>query len=106
MFISRSNKLGRPVRVDEAPEYIFGYVLMNDWSARDVQMWEYVPLGPFNAKNFGTSISPWVVLADTLEPFRAKGLDNPVELQNYLKQGRRDFALDINLEVTLRSKMT
>ncbi|KAF2995489.1 hypothetical protein E8E14_004469 [Neopestalotiopsis sp. 37M] len=101
LFISRPNQLGKPVRTHEAEEHIFGYVLMNDWSARDVQTWEYVPLGPFNAKNFGTSISPWVVLADALEPFRTKGLDNPVELRSYLKHDRSNAVLDINLEVSL-----
>lgn len=105
LFIARENKLGEPVRVDKAQDYIFGYVLMNDWSARDVQTWEYVPLGPFNSKNFGTSISPWVVLADALEPFRTKGLENPAELRSYLRQDRQDFALDINLEVTLKSRL-
>ncbi|KAF6842598.1 fumarylacetoacetase [Colletotrichum musicola] len=80
MFVSRPNGLGSPIPVDKADEHIFGYVLMNDWSARDIQQWEYVPLGPFNAKNFGTTISPWVVLADALEPFRTRGLENPVQL--------------------------
>lgn len=106
LFVSRNNELGEPIPISKAEEYIFGYVLMNDWSARDVQMWEYVPLGPFNAKNFGTTISAWVVLADALEPFRTKGLANPVELQSYLKQDRKDCALDINLEVHLKSKST
>lgn len=104
LFISRPNGLGKPVRTHEAADYIFGYVLMNDWSARDVQTWEYVPLGPFNAKNFGTTISPWVVLADALEPFRTKGLDNPVELRSYLKHDRSNAVLNINLEVSLKSK--
>lgn len=104
MFVSQRNALGRPVTASRAHEYIFGYVLMNDWSARDVQMWEYVPLGPFNAKNFGTTISPWVVLADALEPFRTKGVGNPAALQSYLKRDRDDFALGINLEVILKSK--
>jgi fumarylacetoacetase len=104
MFISRENGLGKPVSIKEADEYIFGYVLMNDWSARDIQQWEYVPLGPFNAKNFGTSISAWVVLADALEPFRAPGMENTTELRSYLQENRKDFALDIKLEVDLRSK--
>lgn len=104
MFIARGNKLGQPVPVDDAEEAIFGYVLMNDWSARDIQMWEYVPLGPFNAKNFGTTISPWVVLADALEPFKTAGLCNEIELQDYLKESKKENILDINLEVTLSSK--
>ncbi|KAF6785573.1 fumarylacetoacetase [Colletotrichum sojae] len=101
MFISRPNGLGSPIPVDKADEHIFGYVLMNDWSARDIQQWEYVPLGPFNAKNFGTTISPWVVLADALEPFRTRGLENPVQLQSYLREDRADSVLDIKLEVSL-----
>ncbi|KAF4872487.1 Fumarylacetoacetase [Colletotrichum siamense] len=101
MFICKPNNLGSPIPVNDAEEYIFGYVLMNDWSARDIQQWEYVPLGPFNAKNFGTSISPWVVLADALEPFRTKGLPNDVQLQSYLRENRAENVLDINLEVSL-----
>ncbi|KAK1701658.1 hypothetical protein CaCOL14_008097 [Colletotrichum acutatum] len=101
MFISKPNDLGSPVSVKDAEEHIFGYVLMNDWSARDIQQWEYVPLGPFNAKNFGTTISAWVVLADALEPFRIKGLKNETQLQKYLQEDRSDNVLDIKLEVTL-----
>jgi fumarylacetoacetase len=104
MFISRGNTLGQPINVDDAEEHIFGYVLMNDWSARDVQQWEYVPLGPFNAKNFGTTISAWVVLADALEPFKTAGLTNEVELQDYLKETKKDNVVDINLEVALISE--
>ncbi|KAL2879032.1 hypothetical protein SGCOL_005731 [Colletotrichum sp. CLE4] len=105
MFISKPNDLGSPVSVKDADEHIFGYVLMNDWSARDIQQWEYVPLGPFNAKNFGTTISAWVVLADALEPFRTKGLENEVHLQKYLQEGRTDNVLDIKLEVSLARKL-
>lgn len=102
-FISRGNPLGRPIPVDEAEEYIFGYVLMNDWSARDIQQWEYVPLGPFNAKNFGTTISAWVVLADALDPFRTQGLPNDVEMQSYLREDRKDNVIAIHLEVDIQS---
>ncbi|OHE97366.1 fumarylacetoacetase [Colletotrichum orchidophilum] len=101
MFISKPNNLGTPISVEDADEHIFGYVLMNDWSARDIQQWEYVPLGPFNAKNFGTTISAWVVLADALEPFRTRGLENEVQLQKYLQDNRPDNVLDIRLEVSL-----
>ena len=62
----QGNKQGETISLDEADEYMFGLVLMNDWSARDIQKWEYVPLGPFNGKNFDTSISPWVVTMDAL----------------------------------------
>ncbi|PHH76176.1 hypothetical protein CDD82_4116 [Ophiocordyceps australis] len=101
MFICQGNKLGEPIPVDEAEQHIFGYVLMNDWSARDIQQWEYVPLGPFNAKNLGTSISPWVVLADALEAFTGQGLVNEVELQPYLREKKKDNVIKINLEVEL-----
>lgn len=104
-FVARGNGMGRPVSVDEADEgHIFGYVLLNDWSARDVQAWEYVPLGPFNGKNFATTVSPWVVLADALEPFRARPIENPTELQPYLRAGRADGVFDIRLEVDLTSE--
>jgi fumarylacetoacetase len=77
---------------------------MNDWSARDIQAWEYVPLGPFNAKNFGTTISTWVVLADALEPFKTKGLENESEILPYLKEKNEKTVYDINLEVDVKSK--
>ncbi|KAF4973671.1 hypothetical protein FZEAL_9263 [Fusarium zealandicum] len=101
MFICRENVLGNPIPVDEAEDHIFGYVLMNDWSARDVQAWEYVPLGPFTAKNMGTSISPWVVLADALEGAKGPGIKNDTELLPYLKQKKQDDVLGIDLEVEL-----
>ena len=72
-FIGPGNPLGQPIPIDQAEDHIFGIVLMNDWSARDIQTWEYQPLGPFLAKNFCTSISPWIVTLEALEPFR-KGL--------------------------------
>lgn len=71
------NNLGDPIPIDKAGEHIFGVVLMNDWSARDIQKWEYVPLGPFLAKNLGTSISPWVVPMEALMPF---AVDNYVQV--------------------------
>ncbi|KAL6866564.1 hypothetical protein ACO1O0_002676 [Amphichorda felina] len=100
MFVCRPNDMGTPVPIAEAEQHIFGYVLMNDWSARDIQAWEYVPLGPFTAKNLGTSISPWVVLADAAIP-RAVGLPNENEILPYLKEGAKENVLDINLEVDL-----
>lgn len=106
MFVCTGNKLGEPINVNSAQDHIFGYVLMNDWSARDIQMWEYVPLGPFNAKNFGTSISAWVVLADALEPFATTGIENKTELQDYLQEEKKDSALDIKLEIDITSKCT
>ncbi|KAJ6440605.1 fumarylacetoacetase [Purpureocillium lavendulum] len=101
MFICRENQLGSPVPVDEADDYIFGYVLMNDWSARDLQAWEYVPLGPFTAKNLGTSISAWVVLADALADAKGAGIPNDTPLLPYLQEKKKDNVLQIDLEVDL-----
>ncbi|APS40229.1 MULTISPECIES: fumarylacetoacetase [Salegentibacter] len=96
-----ANPLGEPIPIEEAEEYIFGMVLFNDWSARDIQVWEYVPLGPFLAKNFASSISPWIVTLDALEPFRTEGPKPEVELFPYLQStGKKSF--DINLEVSLK----
>ncbi|WP_242094681.1 fumarylacetoacetase [Aestuariivivens sediminicola] len=98
-----ANDLGEPIPVNEAEEYIFGLVLLNDWSARDIQKWEYVPLGPFLAKNFASSISPWIVTLDALEPYRVEG-PKPIKPQlDYLKyKGKKSF--DINLEVAIQPK--
>ena len=101
-LIGTGNALGEPVPIDRASDHIFGMVLMNDWSARDVQAWEYQPLGPFLAKNFCTSISPWVVTMDALAPFR-----KPLPAQNpeplaYLR-APEDFTYDIQLEANLRT---
>ena len=74
-LIGTGNKHGEPISIEQAENHIFGMVLVNDWSARDIQAWEYVPLGPFLAKNFATSISPWVVPLEALEPFRVAGPD-------------------------------
>jgi len=103
-FVGPGNALGEPIPIDEAAEHIFGMVLVNDWSARDIQKWEYVPLGPFLGKNFGTSISPWVVTMDALEPFRCAGpaQDDPEPL-DYLKNPG-DCAYDIPLEVLLHTE--
>jgi fumarylacetoacetase len=103
-LICKGNKLGEPIDVNEAENYIFGFVLLNDWSARDIQAWEAVPLGPFNAKTFASTISPWIVLKDALEPFRAQGIPNEVQLHPYLQEARRENVHDIDLEVQLKSK--
>ena len=102
-FVCRENKMGEPIPISEAGDSIFGLVLMNDWSARDIQMWESAPLGPFNAKNFGTSISPWVVLVDALEPFRTLSIQNDTELLPYLREEKNNV-FDIRLEVDLARK--
>lgn len=100
-FIGPGNRLGEPVVAASARSHIFGLVLVNDWSARDLQKWEYQPLGPFLAKNFATTISPWVVTLDALEPFRTAGpVQDPSPLP-YL-QADQDATYDIELEVTLR----
>ena len=95
-----ANLMGEPIPVEEAEEHIFGMVLFNDWSARDIQKWEYVPLGPFLAKNFASSISPWIVTMDALEPFRVKGPEQSPEPLPYLQQ-KGAKAFDIKLEVAI-----
>ncbi|MBA2743509.1 MAG: fumarylacetoacetase, partial [Chthoniobacterales bacterium] len=101
-LIGPGNSLGEPVPIDRAEEHIFGMVLMNDWSARDVQTWEYQPLGPFLAKNFCTSISPWVVTLDALEPFRSALPPQDPEPLSYLRRAD-DFTYDIALDAQLRT---
>ena len=102
-FVACTNTaLGTAVPVDQAEENIFGMVLFNDWSARDIQQWEYVPLGPFLGKNFASSISPWIVTLDALEPFRTAGpVQRPIVLPYLQFKGDRNF--DIHLEVVIKS---
>jgi len=97
-FTGPGNELGVPISVDSAPGHIFGFVLVNDWSARDIQKWEYVPLGPFLGKSFATSISPWVVTLEALEPFRVPGPPLDAEPLPYLRSVG-DWSYDIHLEV-------
>jgi len=102
-LIGTGNEQGVPVSVDQAEEHIFGAVLLNDWSARDIQAWEYQPLGPFLAKNFASSISPWVVTLEALEPFRVNGpVQDPQPLDYLNQQGAGSF--DIQLEVHLKGE--
>jgi len=96
-----ANIMGENILVTEAEEYIFGMVLLNDWSARDIQKWEYVPLGPFLSKNFASSISAWIVTMDALEPFRTKGPNQEPAPLPYLQQ-KGKHAFDINLEVYIK----
>ena len=105
-FVSTPNDMGKPVSVNNAEDHIFGLVLMNDWSARDIQAWEYVPLGPFNAKNFATTITPWVVLIDALEPFRVPSLEpeNRENVLPYLREKRTDNVFDIPLEFEITNQ--
>jgi fumarylacetoacetase len=96
----KSTQLGDSIPVGEAEDYIFGLVLFNDLSARDIQKWEYVPLGPFLSKNFGSVVSPWIVTLDALEPFRVSGPDQNPQVLPYLRlTGKRNF--DINLDVLI-----
>jgi fumarylacetoacetase len=96
-----ANLMGEPIPVDEAESHIFGMVLFNDWSARDIQKWEYVPLGPFLAKNFASSISPWIVTLDALEPFRVKSPTQSPEPLPYLRQ-EKPTTFDIKLQVSIQ----
>ncbi len=99
-IVGKENALGTSVTTAEAEEHVFGMVLFNDYSARDIQAWEYVPLGPFLGKNFFSSVSPWVVTLDALEPFRTEGPVQDTPILDYLKfEGKRNF--DINLKVFL-----
>jgi fumarylacetoacetase len=100
-LIGPGNVLGEPISIDRAGEHAFGLVLVNDWSARDLQKWEYVPLGPFLSKSFGTSMSPWVVTLDALEPFRTAGpVQEPPPLDYLRSVG--PCAYDIQLQVTVQ----
>lgn len=101
-IVGRDTSLGDSLSVDAAEAAIFGMVLLNDWSARDQQQWEYVPLGPFNSKSFGTSISPWVVTMEALEPFRVAGPEQNPQPVSYLQQQGK-HAFDIALEVLMQA---
>ena len=99
-IIGKNSDLGDSISTKEAEEYIFGMVLFNDWSARDIQKWEYVPLGPFLGKNFASSISPWIVTMDALAPFRVAGpVQNPTVLPYLECEGNSNY--DVALEVTI-----
>ena len=108
-FIGQGNELGKSIPISQAEEHIFGVCLVNDWSARDIQAWEYQPLGPFLAKNFATTISPFVVTMEALAPFRTKSFErdpgDPGPLE-YLSDKQNDDmgGLDINLEVYIRTE--
>lgn len=100
--IGEPSQLGQRISTEAAEDHIFGLMLFNDWSARDIQQWEYVPLGPFLSKNFASTVSPWVVTLDALEPFRT---DNPVQepapLPYLQVSGKKTY--DLSLEVVLRT---
>lgn len=99
-IIGKGNELGSPISTTQAEEHIFGMVLFNDWSARDIQKWEYVPLGPFLGKSFASSISPWVVTLEALDHFRVQGPTQDPAVLSYLQySGQKNY--DINLEVAI-----
>ncbi len=101
-FTGPGNEMGKSIPINEAADHIFGMVLVNDWSARDIQKWEYVPLGPFLGKSFATSISPWVVPLAALAPFRVSPPPQDPPVLPYL-QCAEDWGLDIDLEIQLRA---
>lgn len=103
LFIGPGNELGQAISIDNAHDSLFGMALLNDWSARDIQKWEYQPLGPFLAKNFMTSISPWVISMEALEPFRTAAVKQEPEPLPYLKTSSAHNTYDIKLEVGLKS---
>ena len=99
--IGKENGLGNPVSTADAEDYIFGLTLFNDWSARDIQKWEYIPLGPFLAKNFASTVSPWVITLDALEPFRVQGPEQEPKVLPYLQyEGMKNY--DVNLQVAIQ----
>jgi fumarylacetoacetase len=100
-IVGQPNPMGDSISVDQAEEHIFGMTIFNDWSARDIQKWEYVPLGPFLAKNFASSMSPWVVTLDALQPFRTEAPAQNPEVLPYLKEKQRG-TYDIQLFVDLK----
>jgi fumarylacetoacetase len=96
----KSNELGEPIPISEAEDYIWGMVIFNDWSARDIQSWEYVPLGPFLGKNFASSISPWVVALDALKPFRVLGPEQDPKPLPYLQfDGEHNYNIDLEVQI-------
>lgn len=102
-IVGKSTELGERVSTKEAAEHIFGLVLFNDWSARDIQKWEYVPLGPFLGKSFASSISPWIVTLEALEPFKVSGPEQKPKVLSYLKyEGENNY--DIQLEVGISTE--
>ena len=99
--VNKNTEMGDSISTKDAEDAIFGMLIFNDWSARDIQSWEYVPLGPFLAKNFGSSVSPWVVTLEALEPFRTESPKQDPEVLDYLKfEGNKNY--DIHLEVYLQ----
>lgn len=105
-IVGQPNKIGQPIAIENAWDHIFGMVLFNDWSARDIQKWEYVPLGPFNAKTFASEISPWIVTMDALAPFKTKLPTQDPQPLAYLREKNSDSSFDINLSVEILPENT
>ena len=101
-YIGRSNNLGDPIPVNEARDYIFGFTLLNDWSARDMQVWEYVPLGPFNAKNFCSTVSPWVITPEALAPFKVEIAQQDPALLPYLRDNDLS-SYNVDLDICIKT---
>ena len=101
-IVGKPNKIGQPIAIEDAWEHIFGMVLFNDWSARDIQQWEYVPLGPFNSKTFASSISPWIVTMEALELFKTRTPHQEPRPLAYLREENVDNSYDIKLSVELK----
>jgi fumarylacetoacetase len=105
--IGKETPLGTTISTDDAEDHIFGLALFNDWSARDIQKWEYVPLGPFLAKNFGSTISPWIVTLEALEPFRIAGPEQSPQVLPYLQySGLKNYNLDLFVDITTSGGQT
>ncbi|CAM4100170.1 fumarylacetoacetase [Acinetobacter pragensis] len=102
-IVGKSNNLGEPIAIENAWDHIFGMVLFNDWSARDLQQWEYVPLGPFNAKTFASSISPWIVTLEALEPFKTSSPVQEPQPLAYLREDNSSNSYDIHLSVEIQA---
>lgn len=105
-IVGKETALGESVSTDKAEDYIFGMVLFNDWSARDLQKWEYVPLGPFLAKNFGSTMSPWIVTLEALEPFRVESPKQEPEVLPYLQySGKKNYDIHLGVDIVTPSGM-
>lgn len=103
VVIGKHNHIGHPIKINDAKDYIFGVCILNDWSARDIQSWEYQPLGPFNSKGFLTSISPWIIPIDELDAFKVPLPKQDPKPLKYLCDDN-DYLYDINFEVILKTK--
>lgn len=98
--VGKNTSLGETINIDDADDYIFGLMLFNDWSARDIQKWEYVPLGPFLGKNFGSTVSPWIVTLEALQPFRTAGpVQNPAVLPYLQYVGAQNYDIDLTVDI-------